>query len=214
MEFSRPEYWGGQPFPSPGDLPFSRGIFPTQGSNPGIPPCRQILYQLSHKGSPRTLEWVAYPFSADLPHPGIKPGSFALQADSLPTELSGKPISRLDEPCCSVLRINGKDRYRDKFRGINRHPSWRPIVSLKNKSSDKMGGRKRQIWAWVTGKSLEILCQEWKGQLNGHKSAWVSGTTRLRQHLSAEPCESCLPHDRCEVYSLIIYYYFEIMSNL
>ena len=28
-----------------------QGIFPTQGSNPGLPHCRQILYQLSHKGS-------------------------------------------------------------------------------------------------------------------------------------------------------------------
>ena len=38
------------------------GIFPTQGLNPGLPHCRQILYQLSHQGSPRILEWVAYPF--------------------------------------------------------------------------------------------------------------------------------------------------------
>ena len=44
-------------------FPFSRGIFPTQGSNPGLPHCRQILYQLSHQGSPRILAWVAYPFS-------------------------------------------------------------------------------------------------------------------------------------------------------
>ena len=42
---------------------FLQGIFPTQGSNPGLPHCRRILYQLSHKGSPRILEWVAYPFS-------------------------------------------------------------------------------------------------------------------------------------------------------
>ena len=35
-----------------------QGIFPTQGSNPGLPHCRRILYQLSHKGSPRILEWV------------------------------------------------------------------------------------------------------------------------------------------------------------
>ena len=35
-----------------------------QGSNPGLPHCRQILYQLSHKRSPRILEWVAYPFSS------------------------------------------------------------------------------------------------------------------------------------------------------
>ena len=51
MEFSRPEYWGG--------VPFSRAC-----SNPGLPYCRQILYQLSHQEGPRILEWVAYPFSS------------------------------------------------------------------------------------------------------------------------------------------------------
>ena len=56
MEFSRPEYWSGQPFPSPGDLP----------------------------------------------NPGIKPGSPTLQADSLPTELSGKPKVR-ECVSCSVV---------------------------------------------------------------------------------------------------------------
>ena len=40
-----------------------QGIFPTQGSNLGLPHCRQILYHLSHQGSPRILEWVAYSFS-------------------------------------------------------------------------------------------------------------------------------------------------------
>ena len=34
-------------------FPLVQGIFPTQGSNPGLPHCRQILYQLSHKGSLR-----------------------------------------------------------------------------------------------------------------------------------------------------------------
>jgi len=46
-----------------GSLSLLKGMFPTQGSNPGLPHCGQILYQLSHKGSPRTLEWIAYPFS-------------------------------------------------------------------------------------------------------------------------------------------------------
>ena len=41
-----------------------QGIFPTQGSNPGLLHCRWILYQLNHKGSSRILEWVAYPFSS------------------------------------------------------------------------------------------------------------------------------------------------------
>ena len=41
-----------------------QGIFPTQESNPGLPHCRQVVYQLSCKGSPKILEWVAYPFSS------------------------------------------------------------------------------------------------------------------------------------------------------
>jgi len=40
-----------------------QGIFPIQGSNPNLLYCRQILYQLSHHGSSRILEWVAYLFS-------------------------------------------------------------------------------------------------------------------------------------------------------
>ena len=68
------------------------GIFPTQGLNPGLLHCRQILYHLSHQGSPSILEWVVYPFSGDLPKPGIEPESPALQADSSPAELPGRPL--------------------------------------------------------------------------------------------------------------------------
>ena len=32
-------------------IPFSKGIYPTQGSNPGLLHCRQILYHLSYQGS-------------------------------------------------------------------------------------------------------------------------------------------------------------------
>ena len=47
-----------------GSLSLLQRSFPTQGLNPGLPHCRRILYQLSHKGKPRTLEWAAYPFSS------------------------------------------------------------------------------------------------------------------------------------------------------
>ena len=46
-----------------GSLSLHQRIFPTQGSNPGLPHSRWVLYQLSCQGSPRMLEWVAYPFS-------------------------------------------------------------------------------------------------------------------------------------------------------
>ena len=75
-----------------GSLSLLQGIFPTQRSSPGLPHRRRILYQLRHMGSPRILKWVAYHFSRDLSGSGIKLGSPALQADSLSTELSGKPI--------------------------------------------------------------------------------------------------------------------------
>ena len=42
---SRQEYWSGLLCPPTGDLP-------AQGLNPGLPHCRQILYHLSHQGSP------------------------------------------------------------------------------------------------------------------------------------------------------------------
>ena len=45
-----------------GSLSLLQGIFTTQGSNPGLPHCKWIFYQLSNKGSPRILGWVAYPF--------------------------------------------------------------------------------------------------------------------------------------------------------
>ena len=52
-----------------GRLSLLQEIFPTQGSNPGLPHCKRILSQLSHKGSPRILEWVAYPFSSGYSRP-------------------------------------------------------------------------------------------------------------------------------------------------
>ena len=68
-----------------------QGIFPTQGSNSGLPHCRQILYHLTHQGSPRILEWVANPFFRESSQPGNRTGSPALQVDILTSELPGKP---------------------------------------------------------------------------------------------------------------------------
>ena len=62
--------WSNSPWNSPGQNTrvdshaLFQGIFPTPGSNLDLPYCRWILYQLSHKGSPRILGWMAYPFSS------------------------------------------------------------------------------------------------------------------------------------------------------
>ena len=50
-------------------LSLLQGILQNQGSSPDLPYCRQILYQMSHKGSPRILVWVAYPLSSGSSQP-------------------------------------------------------------------------------------------------------------------------------------------------
>ena len=52
----------------------------------------------------RILNGLPFPSPGDLPDPGIKPGSPALQADSLPTELPGK--SKMQWGCTQKGRFS------------------------------------------------------------------------------------------------------------
>ena len=64
-----------------GSLSLLQGIFPTQGSNPGLLHCRQILYQLNHKGSHLSIDfyWDRHRISSDLLYlPCLHPSSRAL----------------------------------------------------------------------------------------------------------------------------------------
>ena len=96
------QHHGLQPirFLSPGDSPGKNAgvgchallqrIFPTQGPSPGRPHCRWILYCPSHRGSPRILKWVVYPFSRGSSRPRNQTRVSWIQADSLLAELPGK----------------------------------------------------------------------------------------------------------------------------
>ena len=68
-----------------------QGIFPT-GTKPRSSTSQADSYHLSHQGSPRILEWVAYPFSRGSFRPRNQSGSPEKQEDFLPSELPGKPI--------------------------------------------------------------------------------------------------------------------------
>ena len=74
MGFSRQEYWSGLPFPSP-------EIFPTQGLNPSLPHCRQMLYHLSLQGSLLFIigDWNAKVGSQEIP--GVT-GRFGLEVQN------------------------------------------------------------------------------------------------------------------------------------
>ena len=101
------------PWDSPGQntgvssLSLLQGIFPTQGSNPGLPDCRQILYQLSLKGSARTLEWAAYPFSRGCSPPGNQPGVSCIAGGFLTIWATREALwvmrNPLNTPVCLIL---------------------------------------------------------------------------------------------------------------
>ena len=105
MEFSRPEYWSGYPFPSP-------GIFPIQGSDPGLPHCRQILFQLSHKGSPC---WFVHQWASHTPKPEISRGT-----------------SSCSEPCWAYLRWSHQGNQSEWECGVwgNLLQMWSRLPSL------------------------------------------------------------------------------------
>ena len=79
----------------------SLGVFPTQGSNPGLPHCRQSLYQLSHKGRPRLI--VNFQSGAHLSP--IHEGCFSLRRVSLEYQpiLNG-PLASLVHLCINKSR--------------------------------------------------------------------------------------------------------------
>ena len=75
-----------------GSLCLLQRIFPTQGSDPGLPHCKRVLYQLSHKGRPRILVWVAYPLASRSSWPRNQTRVSFIVGRYLPTELSGKSL--------------------------------------------------------------------------------------------------------------------------
>ena len=92
-----------------GSLSLLQGIFPAQGLNPGLPHCRQILSQLSHKESPRILEWVAYPFSSG----------------------SSRPRNRNGVSCLSGRFFTNSAIKKDLFRGMGSSKEDREMLSVK-----------------------------------------------------------------------------------
>ena len=73
-----------------------QGLFPTQGSNPGLLHCRWIFYHRSTREAQEYWSGQPIPSPVDLPDPGIEPKSPALQADFSSAELPMKPMINLE----------------------------------------------------------------------------------------------------------------------
>ena len=110
MEFSRPEYWSGQPFPTPGNLPNpgTKRRSPAQSCPTLCDPmdCSLPGSSVHRVLQARILEWEPFPSPEILPKPGIEPASPAVQVDSLPSEPAGKPISHLNSSAEIWLCLN------------------------------------------------------------------------------------------------------------
>ena len=109
LGFSRQEHWSGLPFPSPmheSESEVAQSCLtlsdPMDCSLPGFSSCARLSatpWTAAHQ-APLSMRfsrqgyWSGLLFSppGDLSNPGIEPRSPALQADSLPTELQGKPL--------------------------------------------------------------------------------------------------------------------------
>ena len=77
-----------------GSLSLLQGIFPTQGSNPDLPHCRQFFTSWATREAQEYWSGQPIPSPVDLPYRGIEPGSPTLLVDSLPTELYYSAIKR------------------------------------------------------------------------------------------------------------------------
>ena len=105
-----------------GRLSLLQGIFPTQELNLCLLHCRQILYQLSHKGSPRILKWVAYPFSSGSSWPRNQTGVSCISGGFF-TNWATREAHKLglSRPTChTTLKLVWQKRFRPCF-GL---PGW------------------------------------------------------------------------------------------
>ena len=110
-----------------------QGIFPTQGSNPGLLHCKWFLYHLSHWRSPRILEWVAYSFSRGASQPRNQTRVSCIAEDPLPAKIPVKPKQLLHmNRKCSRFRATRKftselkkKKKNDQSQQIHLQVQWR-----------------------------------------------------------------------------------------
>ena len=83
--------------------------------------CTPMDYTVSGTLQARIQEWVAFPSPGDLPNPGIKPRSSALQVGSSPTDPPGKPSY---DPYCCYCQVTSV--VSNSVRPHRRHPTRLP----------------------------------------------------------------------------------------
>ena len=107
-----------------------QGIFLTHGSNPGLPHCRHILYQLSHQGRSKILEV----------------GSLSLLQWIFPTQESNRGLLH----CRQILY-----QLKDIMWGFSHHMLRHVKIVLQDDSNSKVF---MKIWATLVDQGKESAC--------------------------------------------------------
>ena len=104
----------------------------------------------------------SFPSPRDLPDPGVKPGSPALQADALPSELPGKPLGlriqassqsilKESSPGCSLEGLMLKLKLQYFGHCMRRADSLEKIPMLGGRGVGGRRRRGRQRMRWLDG---------------------------------------------------------------
>ena len=134
MDFSRPEYWSGY------SLSLLQEIIPTHRLNPGLPHCRQILYQLSDKGRPRIREWVAHPLSSRSSWPRNRTGVSCIPGGFFTNWAIREALCQIKSGLRNRKTLKGYFKvWGDIFRGLNLTMQT-SIVSKRSKGEIKGTG--------------------------------------------------------------------------
>ena len=185
MEFYRPEYWSGQPFFFPCDLP-----------KPGIEPRSSALqansFSAELQGKPKNTGLGSLSLLQQI-FPGIKPGSPAMQTNSLPAELPEKPGAIFS----NVSRPAFQDHEDSQFLG-RVHTEWMShsagIVLRTQDSQAWLSNLWQIIFLFDSGR---MLAKSWL-QYCDFSSGSVKGSSLVDHHPCYHICPSVALWIHCE----------------
>ena len=146
-----------------GSFSLLHGIFSIQGSNPGLPHCRRILYQFSHKVSPRILEWVAYPFSSGSSWPRNRTRVSCIASRFFTNWAMREAPSNSHNGC--VNKALCEYREGDIFLALKHHEPWTIAFRRRHSSWKIIWADGDRLWEEHSRKRKhDVALDAWKGR--------------------------------------------------
>ena len=188
MEFSSPEYWSGQPFPSPGDLP-------NPGIEPRSPPLQADSMPAEPQGKPKntrigSLSFLQRTFLTQESNQGL------LHCRQVLYQLSYQ-FSSVTQSCltlCNPMDCStpGPPVHRQLLKFTQTHVLWvgdaiQPPHPLSSPSPPAFNlSRHQGLFKWIS--SSHEVAKVLEFQLQHQSFQWTPGTDLLSDELVGSPC--------------------------